>query len=108
KINFIHYGGLDYLISLFLLLQIEEVYLNSVSAIGDEGYIEPAVSASQKIINRLSLTPVHVAASKARGKNPFPKDWRMHAFFMDALPILNEPTSQHSKILTHEAYEDII
>jgi hypothetical protein len=31
--------------------------------------------------------PIHVAASKQRGKNPFPKDWRMHAFFMDALPI---------------------
>lgn len=32
----------------------------------------------------------------------------MHAFFMDALPILNEPTSQHSKLLKHAAYEDII
>ncbi|MBM9448113.1 purine nucleosidase [Staphylococcus cohnii] len=108
KVYFNHDGGVDDLISLFLLLQMEEVDLIGVSAIGADSYIEPAVSASQKIINRFSLTPVHVAASKARGKNPFPKDWRMHAFFMDALPILNEPTSQHSKILTHEAYEDII
>lgn len=108
KVYFNHDGGVDDLISLFLLLQMEEVDLIGVSAIGADSYIEPAVSASQKIINRFSLTPIHVAASKARGKNPFPKDWRMHAFFIDALPILNEPTSQHSKILTHEAYEDII
>ncbi|PCT85570.1 purine nucleosidase, partial [Listeria monocytogenes] len=30
------------------------------------------------------------------------------AFFMDALPILNNPTNGHSSILKHEAYLDII
>lgn len=108
KVYFNHDGGVDDLVSLFLLIQMEEVDLIGVSAIGADSYVEPAVSASQKIINRFSLTPIHVAASKERGKNPFPKDWRMHSFFMDALPILNEPTSQHSKLLKHAAYEDII
>lgn len=108
KVYFNHDGGVDDLVSLFLLIQMEEVDLIGVSAIGADSYVEPAVSASQKIINRFSSTPIHVAASKERGKNPFPKDWRMHAFFMDALPILNEPTSQHSKLLKHAAYEDII
>ena len=33
----------------------------------------------------------------------------MHAFFMDALPILNEPVkAQHAQMLSHHAYEDII
>lgn len=32
----------------------------------------------------------------------------MHAFFMDALPILNEPSNQHSLLLKRPAYQDII
>ncbi|MFZ8100827.1 nucleoside hydrolase, partial [Staphylococcus arlettae] len=31
-----------------------------------------------------------------------------HAFFMDALPILNEPTASQSTILDTDAYQDII
>ena len=62
-----------------------------------------------KIINRFSKQKLDVAPSYERGKNPFPKDWRMHAFFMDALPILNEKVaSAESKENTLEAYEDII
>ncbi|WP_341636737.1 nucleoside hydrolase [Staphylococcus casei] len=108
QIYFNHDGGVDDLVSLFLLLHMENVNLIGVSAIGADSYVEPAVSASQKIINRFTQAPIHVATSKERGKNPFPKDWRMHAFFMDALPILNEPTSKQSKLLKHHAYEDII
>ncbi|MCA2499240.1 nucleoside hydrolase [Staphylococcus xylosus] len=108
QIYFNHDGGVDDLISLFLLLHMDDIKLVGVSAIGADSYIEPAVSASQKIVNRFSEQPIHIAASKERGKNPFPKDWRMHAFFMDALPILNKPTNGHSSILKHEAYLDII
>ncbi|MFC1255252.1 nucleoside hydrolase [Staphylococcus xylosus] len=108
QIYFNHDGGVDDLISLFLLLHMDDIKLVGVSAIGADSYIEPAVSASQKIVNRFSEQPIHIAASKERGKNPFPKDWRMHAFFMDALPILNEPTNGRSNILKHEAYLDII
>ena len=108
QIYFNHDGGVDDLISLFLLLHMDDIKLVGVSAIGADSYIEPAVSASQKIINRFSEHPIHIAASKERGKNPFPKDWRMHAFFMDALPILNEPTNGQSNILEAEAYQDII
>lgn len=108
QIYFNHDGGVDDLISLFLLLHMDDIKLVGVSAIGADSYIEPAVSATQKIVNRFSEQPIHIAASKERGKNPFPKYWRMHAFFMDALPILNEPTNGHSSILKHEAYLDII
>ncbi|WP_436862291.1 nucleoside hydrolase [Staphylococcus caeli] len=107
-IYFNHDGGVDDLISLFLLLHMDDIKLIGVSAIGADSYVEPAVSASQKIINRFSNQSIHVTASNERGKNPFPKDWRMHAFFMDALPILNEQTQQQSQVLDHEAYQDII
>lgn len=108
KVYFNHDGGVDDLISLFLLIHMEDIDLIGVSAIGADSYIEPATSASQKIVNRFSKTPIHIAASKERGKNPFPKGWRMHAFFMDALPILNEQVPQQSQLLADSAYEDII
>ncbi|MGZ1666896.1 nucleoside hydrolase [Staphylococcus argenteus] len=109
KVYFNHDGGVDDLISLFLLLQMENIELVGVSTIGADCYLEPSVSASIKIINRFSNENIKVVPSYERGKNPFPKEWRMHAFFMDALPILNEPVNQTtSKISDKEAYEDII
>lgn len=107
-VYFNHDGGVDDLISLFLLLQMEDVDLIGVSAIGADCYVEPATSASCKIINRFSNQKLNVAPSNERGKNPFPKDWRMHAFYVDAMPILNEEMNIHSTVSEKEAYEDII
>ncbi|MGM8215964.1 nucleoside hydrolase [Bacillaceae bacterium W0354] len=91
KVYLNHDGGVDDLVSLFLLLQMEDVDLLGVGVIPADCYLEPAVSASRKIIDRFGKGKrIEVAASNSRGKNPFPKDWRMHAFFVDALPILNE------------------
>ncbi|ARJ22069.1 nucleoside hydrolase [Bacillus sp. ISL-8] len=90
NVYFNHDGGVDDLISLFLLLQMENVELTGVSVIPADCYLEPAMYASRKIIDRFGKSSIEVAASNSRGKNPFPKDWRMHAFYVDALPILNE------------------
>ncbi|WIG44033.1 nucleoside hydrolase [Bacillus toyonensis] len=90
KVYFNHDGGVDDLISLFLLLQMGNVELTGVSVIPADCYLEPAMSANRKIIDRFGKGNIEVAASNSRGKNPFPKDWRMHAFYVDALPILNE------------------
>ncbi|SUL69853.1 Purine nucleosidase [Staphylococcus aureus] len=109
KVYFNHDGGVDDLVSLFLLLQMENVQLIGVSTIGADCYLEPSLSASVKIINRFSKEDIQVAPSYERGKNPFPKEWRMHAFFMDALPILNEPVKHvASNVRDKEAFEDII
>ncbi|PMC35906.1 ABC transporter substrate-binding protein [Bacillus sp. UMB0899] len=92
KIYFNHDGGVDDLISLFLLLQMDTVELTGVSVIPADCYLEPAMFASRKIIDRFGHngSDLDVAESTSRAKNPFPKDWRMHAFYVDALPILNE------------------
>ncbi|KKK40050.1 ABC transporter substrate-binding protein [Mesobacillus campisalis] len=90
KIYFNHDGGVDDLVSLFLLLRMDNVELTGVSVIPADCYLEPAMYASRKIIDRFGNGELDVAESNSRGKNPFPKDWRMHAFYVDALPILNE------------------
>lgn len=60
KVYFNHDGGVDDLISLFLLLQMEDVELIGVSTIGADCYLEPSLSASVKLlidflINRYKL-----------------------------------------------------
>lgn len=108
KVYLNHDGGVDDLVSLFLLLQMEDVDLLGVSVIPADCYLEPAVYASRKIIDRFGKKEVEVAASTSRGKNPFPKDWRMHAFFVDALPILNESGSIQTKLSNLPAHQHMI
>lgn len=108
KVYLNHDGGVDDLISLYLLLKMEDVELVGVGVIDADCYLPPAVSASKKIIERFG-TPkdkqLRVASSDSRAVHPFPKDWRMHAFMVDALPILNEAqevTVQDSPLKAHE------
>lgn len=109
-VYFNHDGGVDDLVSLLLLLQMEDVNLIGVGVIGADSYVEPAVSASQKIISRFGHKrheALTVSQSDSRGKNPFPIKWRMDAFSIDALPILNEYSNQ-IKISNNNAVDDLI
>ncbi|WIL49685.1 nucleoside hydrolase [Bacillus bombysepticus] len=108
KVYFNHDGGVDDLISLFLLLQMENIELTGVSVIPADCYLEPAMSASRKIIDRFGKGNIAVAASNSRGQNPFPKDWRMHAFYVDALPILNESGKVVTPVTAKPAHHHLI
>lgn len=108
KVYLNHDGGVDDLVSLFLLSQMDDVDLLGVGVIPADCYLEPAMYASRKIIDRFGDTGVEVAASDSRGKHPFPKDWRMHAFFIDALPILNESGEVHTSVADMPAHRHMI
>ncbi|KRL53327.1 nucleoside hydrolase [Furfurilactobacillus rossiae] len=91
KVYFNHDGGVDDLTSLFLLLQMPEVELLGVGVMGADSYVEPATSATRKIIDRFgSGKTIEVASSDAGTRHPFPTAWRMETFSMTALPLLNE------------------
>src|SRR5687768_15226887 len=107
-VYFNHDGGVDDLVSLFLLLQMEHLKVIGMSVIPADCYLEPALSASQKIIDRFSPYEIEVAASTSRGVNPFPKEWRMHAFYVDALPILNEKGTVDTKVSKLPAHLHLI
>lgn len=109
KVYFNHDGGVDDLVSLFLLLQMDDVDLLGAGVIPADCYLEPAVHASCKIADRFGDGKnVEIAASTSRGKNPFPQDWRMHAFFIDALPVLNEFDSSKTSVAGVPAHQHII
>lgn len=108
KVYFNHDGGVDDLVSLFMLLQMEDVEVTGVSVIPADGYLEPATDASRKIIDRFSTYSVEVAKSNSRGKNPFPSDWRIHSFYVDALPILNESGTMEAPLSILPAHRHLI
>lgn len=109
KVYLNHDGGVDDLVSLFLLLQMENIELIGVGVIPADCYLEPAVSASRKIIERFGHgAAIEIAGSNSRGKNPFPKEWRMHAFTIDALPLLNEFEPMATKETSVPAHQHLV
>lgn len=109
KVYFNHDGGVDDLVSLFLLLQMDNVELTGVSVIPADGYLEPATDASRKIMDRFGrASKSEVAKSNSRGKNPFPNAWRVHSFYVDALPMLNESGQMDTLLSELPAHQHMI
>lgn len=94
---FNHDGNVDDLVSLLLLLQMPDVNLLGVGVTDADGYVDPASSASRKIIDRFGHAdrkPADVAKSNSRAKHQFPDAWRLSAFSFDDFPLLNENGGQ--------------
>lgn len=111
KVYLNHDGGVDDLISLYLLLKMEDVEVVGVGVIEADCYLQPAVEASKKIIQKFGSSKdqqLRVASSNSRAVHPFPKEWRMHAFMVDALPILNEAKPILVQDSPYKAHEDLI
>ncbi len=109
NVYFDHDGNVDDLVSLLLLLQMPEVHLTGVGVIDADGYVEPAVDASRKIIERFGhRAAVRVAASNSRAVHQFPKEWRLSSFSFDAFPILNEHGAPQRPIADKPAHLDMI
>ena len=73
KVYFNHDGGVDDLVSLFIITNGKRS-IDRVSTIGADCYLEPSLSASVKIINRFSNEDIQVAPSYERGKIHFLKN----------------------------------
>lgn len=80
-----HDGGMpdDYL-ALALVLTMPHVKVIGVAVTPADSYLEPALSATRKILSFFG-SDAHVAASKAPGVHPFPPEWRKGSREMDRL-----------------------
>ncbi|KRN06762.1 ABC transporter binding protein [Liquorilactobacillus sucicola DSM 21376 = JCM 15457] len=109
KVYFNHDGGVDDLVSLFLLLQMDEVELVGVGVVDADSYVIPAAEASRKIIDRFSHAAVPpVAISNSRAVHPFPKEWRLAAYSENSLPLLNENGKIETPITAEAAHLDLL
>ena len=87
---FDHDGGFDDLLSLMMLLAMPHITIAGIVITPADCYLRPAVSASLKILRFFERTDIELSEGTLHGVNPFPRVWRMHAYAVDALPILNE------------------
>jgi purine nucleosidase len=111
KLYYNHDGGVDDLVSLFLLLQMDDVELVGVGVVPADSYLEPAISASLKIISKFGVRSsknFKVSPSTARTSHPFPRDWRLAAFTIDALPVLNELEFDDGLLSNRAAHLDLV
>jgi purine nucleosidase len=85
-----HDGGVDDYLSTMLLMTMNHLQPLGVIVTPADCYIQPAVSATRKILDLMGRSSVPVAESTVRGINPFPRLYRRDSFIVDHLPILNE------------------
>lgn len=85
-----HDGGVDDYLSTILLMTMPHIEPLGIVVTPADCYLEPAVSATRKILDLMDVRGVAVAASTVRGVNPFPRIFRRDSFTIDHLPILNQ------------------
>lgn len=83
-------GGLDDYLATMLLMTMDEIECLGVIVTPADCYIQPALSATRKILDLIGCSHVPVAESTVRGINPFPPLYRRDSFIVDHLPILNQ------------------
>ncbi|MDJ0676819.1 MAG: nucleoside hydrolase [Calothrix sp. MO_167.B42] len=85
-----HDGGVDDYLATMLLMTMDHVELLGVVVTPADCYVQPAVSATRKILDLMGNSHIPVAESMVRGINPFPYLYRRDSFVVDHLPILNQ------------------
>ncbi len=92
------------------MLLAPDIKLIGVGVTDADGYVEPGVSASRKIIDRFNQRgdKLEVARSNSRPINQFPEAWRVSSFSVDHFPILNETGVVKTPIAKKPAHLDMI
>ncbi len=83
-------GGVDDYLATLLLMTMEHIQPLGIVVTPADCYIQPAVSATRKILDLVGRWDIPVAESTVRGINPFPSLYRRDSLIVDHLPILNE------------------
>ncbi len=85
-----HDGGVDDYLATMLLMTMDHIQLLGVVVTPADCYVQPAVSATRKILDLMGGSHIRVAESTVRGINPFPYLYRRDSFVVDHFPILNQ------------------
>lgn len=104
----VHDGGVDDYLSTVLLFTMDHVRVLGIAVTPADCYIEPAVSATRKILDWMDVREVTVARSNVRGVNPFPRIFRRDSFTIDHLPILNQTEEIRTPLASENAPEFIV
>lgn len=103
-----HDGGVDDYLATLLLMTMEHIQPLGVVVTPADCYIQPAVSATRKILDLVGRWDIPVAQSTVRGINPFPTLYRRDSFVVDHLPILNERDEIQTPLLEETGQEFMV
>ncbi|BAZ13926.1 inosine/uridine-preferring nucleoside hydrolase [Calothrix sp. NIES-4071] len=103
-----HDGAVDDFLAVMLLLTMEHVEPVGVIVTPADCYIQPAVSATRKILDLMEKSYIPVAESSVRGINAFPYLYRRDSFAIDNFPILNQRDTYTTPLLTEPGQDFMI
>src|SRR4028118_909688 len=103
-----HDGGVDDYLATMLLMTMDHVQPLGIVVTPADCYIQPAVSATRKILDLMGRSDIPVAESTVRGINPFPTLYRRDSFVVDHLPILNEREMIQTPLLEETGQEFMV
>ncbi|NET05325.1 MAG: nucleoside hydrolase [Symploca sp. SIO2B6] len=84
-----HDGGVDDYLATLLLMTMDNIEPLGIVVTPADCYIQPAISATRKILDLMGRSDIPVAESTVRGINHFPKIYRRDSVIVDHLPIIN-------------------
>ncbi|MEP0884314.1 nucleoside hydrolase [Trichocoleus sp. ST-U3] len=103
-----HDGGVDDYLATMLLMTMDDVQPLGIVVTPADCYVQPAVSATRKILDLMGRSEVPVAESTVRGINPFPRLFRRDSFVVDHLPILNERETIQTPLVPESGQEFMV
>ena len=103
-----HDGGVDDYLATMLLMTMDHVQPLGIVVTPADCYVQPAVSATRKILDLMGRSDVPVAESTVRGINPFPTLYRRDSFIVDHLPILNERETIQTPLVEETGQEFLV
>ena len=101
KVIFDHDGGIDDLLSLILITQMEKVEVVGVCVTPADCFLEDATISSLKLLKLTGYDDCPVAMGNTRPVNPFPNEWRAQPMVANAFPqmlLTEEDTNQLSPL----------
>lgn len=101
-------GGVDDYLATLLLMTMEHIQPLGIVVTPADCYIQPAVSATRKILDLVGRSDIPVAQSTVRGINPFPALYRRDSFAVDHLPILNERDEVQTPLVQETGQEFMV
>lgn len=103
-----HDGGVDDYLATMLLMTMDRIECLGIIVTPADCYVQPAVSATRKILDLIDCSDVPVAESTVRGINPFPRLYRRDSFIVDHLPILNESETIRTPLVAETGQEFMV
>ena len=103
-----HDGGVDDYLATMLLMTMDCIECLGVVVTPADCYVQPASSATRKILDLMGCSHVPVAESTVRGINPFPRLYRRDSYIVEHLPILNQNETIHTPLVAQSGQDFMV